>query len=268
MPGDSDFEKFKILVKAIEPLLDRVVLIGGWAHRMYRLHPHAQAPKRPPIMTIDADLAIPERMPSSEADIGKRLHEAGFREQLMGDHTPPVSKYTLGEEHGGFYVEFLAPLTGSRYKRGRPDATVRVAGVTAQKLRLLDVLLLAPWSVKLDVSEAELQVANPASYIAQKLLIYDQRAAEDRAKDILYIHDTIELFAKALPEIRAEWADKIVPELHPSFLRNVGKQAGQLFEKVNDDLRSAAEIAKSVGRNLSTERLLEVCQVGLKEIFG
>lgn len=135
MPGDSAFEKFQLLVKAIEPLLDRIVVIGGWAHRMYRLRPHAQVPKHPPLMTLDADLAIPERMPASEEDIGKRLHDAGFREHLMGDHTPPVSKYTFGEEQGGFYVEFLAPLTGSRYKRGgRPDTTVRVAGVTAQKL--------------------------------------------------------------------------------------------------------------------------------------
>jgi hypothetical protein len=219
-------------------------------------------------MTFDADLAIPERMPSSEEDIGKRLHDAGFRPLLMGDHTPPVSKYTLGEEQGSFYVEFLAPMTGSRYKKGRPDTMIRVAGVNAQKLRFVDLLLLAPWSLELDVLDVEIRIANPATFIAQKLLIHHQRERADRAKDILYIHDTIEIFAAGLSGIHGEWTEKVAPELHGNAVRDVAKLSVRLFDKVNDDVRSAAEITRSLGRTLSTERLVEVCRAGLKQIFG
>ena len=269
MPVDSDMEKFSTLVRAIEPMLDHVVVIGGWAHRLYGFHPHAQALKHAPLMTLDADLAIPDRLPASEEDIGKRLLDAGFREELFGDYTPPVAHYTLGEQQGGFYAEFLVPLTGGRYKRGgKPDATVRIAGVTAQKLHYLELLLIAPWSVKVQPSGSEVRIANPASYLAQKILIHDQREAADRAKDILYIHDTIEVFSASLLEIHTDWTEKVIPRLRTSVLRDVIKTATQLFGKVNDDVRNAAEIARSLGRALSPERLLEVCQVGLAEVFG
>jgi hypothetical protein len=39
MAGQSDVEYFARLVDALEPWLDQVVIIGGWAHRLYRLHP-------------------------------------------------------------------------------------------------------------------------------------------------------------------------------------------------------------------------------------
>ena len=268
MPFDSGMDEFARLVKAIEPLLDHVVIVGGWAHRLYRFHRKAQVPKHAPLMTLDADVAVPEKLPGSGKDIRQRLLEAGFRESLLSDHNPPVSQYTLGDEHGGFYVEFLAPLTGSRYKRGKPDSTMRVAGVTAQKLRHLEILLLAPWSVELEEVETNVRIANPASYVAQKLLIHNQREAADRAKDILYIHDTIEIFAASLPEIRSEWKKQISPALHRNIARDIGTASTQAFQKVTDDIRSAAEIAKSLGRPLSPERLLQVSKAGITEILG
>ena len=45
------------------------------------------------------------------------------------------SAHFLGEVEGGFYLEFLAPLVGGKVERGRRrDATVAVAGVTAQPI--------------------------------------------------------------------------------------------------------------------------------------
>jgi hypothetical protein len=46
------------------------------------------------------------------------------------------------------------------------------------------------------------RVANPVSFLSQKILIQDVRDRKDRAKDILYIHDTIEIFAGHLAELR------------------------------------------------------------------
>ena len=42
MANVSEVDYFARLVEALEPWLDRVVIIGGWAHRLYRLHPLAQ----------------------------------------------------------------------------------------------------------------------------------------------------------------------------------------------------------------------------------
>jgi hypothetical protein len=38
----ADFENFGRRIEALTPWLDQVVIIGGWAHRLYRLHPSAQ----------------------------------------------------------------------------------------------------------------------------------------------------------------------------------------------------------------------------------
>lgn len=47
-----------------------------------------------------------------------------------------------------------------------------------------------------------MQIANPASFLAQKILIHEQRNYKDRAKDLLYMHDTIEAFSEALDELQ------------------------------------------------------------------
>jgi len=35
-------ENFERLLTALEPWLDQIVIVDGWAHRLYRLHPRAQ----------------------------------------------------------------------------------------------------------------------------------------------------------------------------------------------------------------------------------
>jgi hypothetical protein len=37
-----DEEDFAVLIGALDPYLDRIVIVGGWAHRLYRRHPLAQ----------------------------------------------------------------------------------------------------------------------------------------------------------------------------------------------------------------------------------
>ena len=38
MAADPDFEHFASLVDALHPWLDEVVIVGGWADRLYRIH--------------------------------------------------------------------------------------------------------------------------------------------------------------------------------------------------------------------------------------
>src|SRR5216683_3125772 len=87
------------------------------------------------------------------------------------------------EQGGGFYAEFLAPLEGSEYDRsGKRKATKEVGGVSSQLLRYIEILLLSPWKVELGEEngyalspKGPVQIANPASFLAQKILIHPQR---------------------------------------------------------------------------------------------
>src|SRR5438445_11071978 len=128
--------------------LAQVVIIGGWAHRLYRMHPHAQALGYPPLMTLDTDVAVPPKLMVGEQDIRERLLTQGFAEEFLGDGHPPAIHYHLGGEESGFYAEFLTPLTGSDYDRRRKrKATTGIGGIVSQQLRHIEILLCHPCSV-------------------------------------------------------------------------------------------------------------------------
>ena len=203
-----DFASFARLIDALRPWLPRLVVVGGWAHRLHRFHPLANPPHYPPIRTRDADFAF-SKASALEGDVFAALRRAGFGKELFGDHAPPVTHYSLGKEDAGFYAEFLTPLRGDGLKsNGAPDATVATAGITAQKLRYLEILLISPWSVRFAhdgdlpvASDVEIFVPSATSFIVQKLLIHSDRKPTKRAPDVLYIHDTLELFGGALDSL-------------------------------------------------------------------
>jgi len=134
-------------------------------------------------------------------------------------------------------------------------------------------LLLSPWKVQLAEENGyaispkrTVQVANPASFLAQKILIHEQRNYKDKAKDLLYIHDTIEVFSENLGELQKLFRGALEPKLHPRRVAELEGAADRLFGKVEDKIREAALMA--AGRKLSPERLAETAQAGLKEVFG
>jgi hypothetical protein len=263
-----ELASFARLASALEPWLLQVVFIGGWAHKLYRLHPQAQELDYAPLTTLDADLAIPAKFPAQAPDIRDRLLSNGFTEEFLGDERPPATHYRLGREPSGFYAEFLTPLAGSEYDRGsRRKATVEIAGVTAQRLRYLELLLQHPWQVDIDAGDfaGSVQVANPASFLIQKMLIHERRDRDDRAKDILYMHDTLELFGSRLAELRDEWHQRAAPRLHPRAAAKVRQASRRLFGDVSDDIRRAALIPAD--RRLSPESILEACRFGFDEVF-
>jgi hypothetical protein len=40
--ADPELVPFARLIEALDPWLGQIVVIGGWAHRLYRLDPRAQ----------------------------------------------------------------------------------------------------------------------------------------------------------------------------------------------------------------------------------
>lgn len=268
MNGAQDPSPFSRLVAALEPWLGQVVIVGGWAHQLYRQHPHAQELDYPPLTTLDTDVAVPARLPVVEQDIRQRLLASGFTEEFLGDDRPPATHYHLGSEASGFYAEFLSPLIGAGHGRnGKRKATVEIAGIASQQLRYIELLLHHPWSIDLesDGFAARIQIANPVSFMAQKVLIHKKRERADRAKDILYMHDTLEVFGARLPELQELWRSIVAPQLLRHNASTVSKASERLFGEVSDDLRRAAQI--SAKRALGPETIRKTCRYGFIRVF-
>jgi hypothetical protein len=270
--SEIDLANFARLIESIEPWLDQVVIIGGWAHRLYRLHPSARLVEYPPLTTLDTDVALPIRLEINQQDMRERLVANGFREEFFGDHQPPATHYRLGDAKSGFYAEFLTPLIGSRYDRnGTAKSTGRVGGVASQKLRHLELLLDMPWHVELDGAKGfplaapkRVQIPNPTCFLAQKLLIHSKRSTEERAKDILYIHDTLEIFSGGIQDLNEIWLSAGLQQ-NARHRRTIQLAQERLFGEVSDTVREAARIA--VGRTLSPQAIVETCNLGLSRIF-
>src|SRR5260370_38910873 len=107
MNGIQEPDVFKRLIAALEPWLDHVVIVGGWAHQLYRLHPEAQELDYPPLSTLDADLAVPAKLPSGKQDIRARLIAHGFTEEVFGDDHPPATQYRVCAKPSALYAPFL-----------------------------------------------------------------------------------------------------------------------------------------------------------------
>jgi len=268
----KDLASFARLIQAIEPWRAHLVLAGGWAHRLHRFHPLARVLSYEPIATKDTDIVFGTDVPL-EGDIRDALSKADFKEELSGERKPPVTHYVLGDEGAGFYAEFLTPLHGSGVKRnGEVDATMTRGGVTAQKLRHLDLLLVEPWPIRIGADQGvplakpiDVLVANPAAFVVQKLLIQKYRSAAKQAQDVLYIHDTIELFGGALPTLNDLWKTSLAPTLGSKTVKRVAEVADKTFSSVTDVIREAARIPQD--RTLAPDRMRTLCQVGLRRIL-
>lgn len=266
-----DIEGFSRLITALDPWLDRAVIVGGWAHRLYHLHPAAQKLDFAPLITLDADVALPQTLPPQTPNIREALVAHGFQEEFRGDDMPPATLYHLGDSDSGFYAEFLTPLTGGEYTRsGKRKATAQIAGVNSQQLRFIELLLKDPWTVELSTDNfglpapKALRVANPMGFLAQKLLIHRRRSADDQAKDILYIHDTLQVFGARLDDLRIEWIDRVRPSLHRNAVKEIDTASDWLFGETTDVIREAAGIAAD--RRLRPEGVRESCRYGLQQI--
>ena len=269
----DDFAAIARLLGALRPGLGHLAVVGGWTHRLHRFHPLAHIPTYAALRTRDADLAFSTSAPLM-GDIAAALKAAGFHADSSGEHTPPITQYRLVADGEGFFAEFLAPLHGSGVKRnGQADVTMKKAGVSAQKLRHLDLVLVRPWAVRLtkDIgvpvqAPVDVMLPNPVSFIAQKLLIQKHRRSDKKAQDALYIHDTLELFGGELAALRALWHDEIRPTLPERTAKDVERLQREQFGAVTDVIRNAARIPQD--RALLPDRLQAVCEYGLEEIFG
>lgn len=150
MNRNPEYVAFARLVESLRPWLDQVVIIGGWADRLHRLHPFAQSPPYEPLATLDADVALPRRLKVTGDEIYQRLTANRFEPEFLGHHRPPATHYRLTDLGVQFYAEFLTPMAGSAITRqGKQKVTQSVGGISSQNLRYIEVLLATPWSLTL-----------------------------------------------------------------------------------------------------------------------
>lgn len=261
---------------ALEPYLSKLVVVGGWAHRLHHEHPRARPPEFEPLFTEDADLAAPPDLEPIGDTMGERLRSAGFSQRFLGDDTPPITHFHLGDEQSGFYLEFLTWRRGTGRKRGGvAEDRAKIAGVTAQALKYLEILVREPWSVAIPrgsrdmrgPGELSILVANPVTFMLQKLLVLDRRTPQD--KDVLYIFDTLQLFTTELSVLTSTFAS-VRGAIDSQALALFNERRLRLFGRITDPVAGAARIAARTGRPSppSPDRIREVCSFALDAIFG
>ena len=196
--------------------LNTLVLVGGFAVRLYEFHPRAAPAAVRVLRTFDVDLATPSgEIPLAGESLGELAEAAGFQPDLRGDHTPPVMKFVPKGALAGpvgvdqYTVEFLTPMTGAPVSRSRRAVVTSdiQAGVTAQRLRYLDLLLERPWRVSLaglpgipeETRTIEVALPHPGFFIVQKILISEELNRQDkRPKDMAYVYQVVSLFRREL----------------------------------------------------------------------
>ena len=111
-----------------------------------------------------------------------------------------------------------------------------------------------------------MRIANPASFLAHKVLIHNKRTRSKFAKDVLYIHDTLEIFGARLEDLNRAWRTEVKPQIHPNAVKKIQRAPADLFGEINDAIRDAARMTEA--RKLSAEGVRERCNFGLARIFS
>lgn len=256
-------------MRALEDVQDHLVVVGGTAHRLFPLHPLAQDPGFDLLTTEDIDFAAPlELQHDGSRQLLDRLLEAGFEESIRGAEYPAFTYPLRGQERT--YLQFVANLTGSGTTRsGEKDRLMSFSGIHAEKLRHIDVLLHAAWKVELEAEGLPLsvRVVNPSAYLLQKLLTLGERATPKRAKDLLYIFDTLTLFGESLRAL-GEQAQALVPELSRKTGNKIKKAAETYCFTDGPAAHEAAKIAQEQRQSPPTAtQIVSACEFALPRVL-
>ncbi len=242
------FAEFRRLVTALTPYLGDVVLVGGWAAWMYSRMWGAETAR--PLMTNDFDWALPKRLPRRGRDLRTLLNDAEFIGVVVGpDQRPPVTRYQPARygstDLGPIYAEFLVSLTGPA---DRQSLTTEVSGVSAQRLRFMEIALIDPISVEMSKlteldhpgPSATLRVPHPMNYLVHKLLTLDYRAAAQKAKDFAYLYQVFRDTRTRWDDMRAQ-LDRLRDALVKRWVRRATSTLTQAFLEEGSPGPGAAE---------------------------
>ncbi len=267
----------RLALDALSPALDRILVIGGHAHLFFSLHPWASSRPGPPLLTQDLDLLLPTRglrvLIEPQPDLTERLRSHGFVERLTGGSSRPNVTYDLDVPYP-FRVECLMARIGGARSRGGALASSGegIGGLAAIRLPHLHLLELEPWEVVVPVGSRTypVRIPNPAAYVTQKLRVLGRRSTARRAKDVVYVYDTLVMFRHHRKDLGDRFAGRLEKALGKAGLREVAARAERLADPTAADLRGAMEVmeaARQGGQVRGIEMLAAVMRRGLGELL-
>jgi hypothetical protein len=227
-------------MQTLAPYVPDLVCIGGCANALYRYHPLATSLPWDYVGTMDVDIAVPGVLPPKPpASIAELMRAAGFKELHLGCDNRAVIKYAP-DDASPVDLEFLCPMSGLRGTRGHnPIAHAVQAGLHAQPLRYLELLLTRTWDVNpgdvpefAGVLDLPVRVPNPSAYVVQKILIRDtQRSPAALEKDCFYIYEISGVFRNALDHLRTEY--QLLATCPPKWKLRFAVEARRVFRDAN-----------------------------------
>ena len=82
------------ILSIIEPYLQDLILVGGFASLLYSVHEEADNDDNPLLITYDVDLASEGKVTiKGEKSIHESLEEEGLKCELVGRSEQPIVKY-------------------------------------------------------------------------------------------------------------------------------------------------------------------------------
>ena len=230
-------DDFLKTLSILQPYLDHMVIIGGWAVYIYHYYYASNPPPVTPLGTLDIDFAVQKKIPLQyPKSIDQLLIEAGYKPILGLDANPPAVKYKL--ENANIEIEFITNQKGNE-RRLTEDIQ---GGLGAQKLKYINILpgnciyikiidsLLNRDDIKLNV-----KVPHPGRFIFQKILASNDphRRPPKSHKDIYYAFDLIanyhELYNSIVEEINSLKTE------FPSWYKRFVRILSTLFESELSD---------------------------------
>lgn len=263
------------VILALEPLLPHVLVIGGWAHHLHREHPLAHPPASEALQTMDLDVALGvAASAATNLDLVERFGSAGFDYEHTGTELLDSGHFRSRTDRT-FTVQLLTARRGSGTRRdGTPIRTLRIGGTPVEVLRGLDLLEADPWRTTWQSesgSRFEFSVCHPTAFLLGKLLLtrIQSRPSKHRAKDLLYVVDTLQLFSGRWEELLRE-----APSLPAHVRRPLWKDIQSAYEEslrpTSIELQLALRrIQELPGDRPSTaEGLANLFREGLKPLFA
>ena len=150
---------------------------------------------------------------------------------------------------------------------GDGDPNLVFAGIHAERIRDVELLLHEPWTHAWPSGGVvyAVRVVNPVAYVMQKLLTIGSRGAK-RPKDLLYVHDTLGIFADNLDVLRANGA--LIPPLTKKRRARLRAAALEFCFSETDVAREAVRIAPERMRRFEATHIVAACRSGLPKLLG
>jgi hypothetical protein len=253
-------------LKALEPRLGDVVLVGGWAWYLYRKYLTGER-SLPGEFTRDVDVALPRRLAAVLPRLDVLLAESAFDRKMEGTERPPVTRYLWpSTENPESTVEFLTPALSSGEK-----ATLEIAGVVAQQLRFLDLLMHEPMILEVEEGSGptgfagSVRVPRVGLFVWQKALTFPKRHdRQKRNKDLFYMYDLAEESHGLLAQIeqdvrdfpargRTRWRRRAVENLVAEFGETDSPGISAVLNQIPEESRPPRRyVRETLGSLIST----------------